>query len=423
MSGPRAKRGATPVFWSWANSGAHHLPAHWVDPVLKANVYGSLFNSDSSQPWAKPNYVCASGNCTYPRIPTLAARASCTDLSDRIQVDCGSCESKCNCTVAVPNGPSTWLEEDVGGYGLLVTTTENPLVYANTSSMFPAIQYLKVKNTSRVYSFLSRSTEYVATECALELCAAWVQDAVVNSTLTTVVQDWACTPAGDANYTLSVPSSFLPQDDTYDSDDFYVVWEAANSLVGFITTIFQGSFYTISDVAEWNKDGSALLSYAAVDTMQSIWSGDFSGCRDGEDHLTCAVTNVANALTKTFRDAAYIKDGSSLADATTGETMITMSFVSVAWAWLALPVVVWVAALALLCGTVLRTRSMRLPTWHNNILPLLFMSHPDTVDGGVDNYRLPVHLSSRSLLLRSQGIDTRVRPDGTSARLVADGAS
>ncbi|KAF7178912.1 hypothetical protein CNMCM7691_007736 [Aspergillus felis] len=44
-----------------------------VDPVLKANVYSSLFNADLSKPWAIPQYLCSSSNCTRGPVAFLDA--------------------------------------------------------------------------------------------------------------------------------------------------------------------------------------------------------------------------------------------------------------------------------------------------------------------------------------------------------------
>ncbi|KAL4784193.1 hypothetical protein BJX76DRAFT_231567 [Aspergillus varians] len=45
-----------------------------VDPVVKSNVYNSLFNSDGGKQWPIPQYLCSSVNYTWDPIVSLLRR-------------------------------------------------------------------------------------------------------------------------------------------------------------------------------------------------------------------------------------------------------------------------------------------------------------------------------------------------------------
>ncbi|ROW16775.1 hypothetical protein VPNG_01631 [Cytospora leucostoma] len=410
---------------------------YYLDPVMKANIYSSLFNADASQPWADPKYVCASGNCTFPQIPTLTTRPHCTDISDRLNLTCIDCDSDLVtaewkddcfnlCTVSVPDGPSMNFTEGVGGFDINVTTSTNPLIY-NDTKWLPAIQYIMVKDFEKIldhdYEMLNRSTKFVATECALQLCAEWVQDSVSNSTLSTNVQRSEC----GWDYQLNVTSDFAPNL-TWQSpwSQFYLTYDAHISLMEFVADLFDGHYHTISDAAEWatNDGDNNVLGrpvYATIDTTQAIFYGDFSECNSQEDdHLTCAINNIAKAITKTFRDEAYINNGVAGGNLTIGQNVVLSTYVRIDWVWLTLPIAVWLAAAVLWMVTFFKTRRARLPTWRNNILPYLFLFDNQAYRRNEEDDAAAAGLagvSNRSYSDESRKITARLQITSTGAKL------
>lgn len=311
--------------------------------------------------------------------------------------------------------------EGAGGYDINITTSQNAVVYTNVSWL-PAIQYIMVKDFEKIlewdYEMLTRSTEFVATECALEMCAEWLQESVINSTLHTTVQRSVC----GWDYTLDVPSDFALALNSSDGSEFSLTHEAWEALSIFVSTIFGGAFHTVSDVASWVKNEGVSFDYATVDTTQAIFYGNFSGCSGQEDdHLTCAVNNTAKAITKTFRDEAYIKSGLVGGNVTVGQTMVMASFVRIDWVWLSLPLAVWLAAAVLWAATTWKTRKARLPSWNNNILPFLFLAKNPAhnsfkeIDGNVAAGAAGV--SNRAFLDESKKITVRLRVADTRAHL------
>jgi hypothetical protein len=115
---------------------------------------------------------------------------------------------------------------------------------------------------------------------------------------------------------------------------------------------------------------------------------------------------MAKAMTKTFRDSAYIAYGLESAKVTIGETQVVISYVRINWFWLSLPFSVWTIA-------VIHTRKMRVPAWANNILPLLFLYRGD---GGEDEVG-PQGTSNADFLQKTEQIAVQLRFSDGKAKL------
>jgi hypothetical protein len=113
--------------------------------------------------------------------------------------------------------------------------------------------------------------------------------------------------------------------------------------------------------------------YAPVDIGQSIFYGNYSHCSGTNDHLTCVAQNVAMAMTKSFRDSAYIAHGLDGADMAIGDTMIAATLVYIDWGWLTLPLLIWLLSVVLWVATAWQTRKRKLPLWRNNPLTLVYL--------------------------------------------------
>jgi hypothetical protein len=122
---------------------------------------------------------------------------------------------------------------------------------------------------------------------------------------------------------------------------------------------------------------------------------------------------MAKAMTKTFRDSAYIAYGLESAKVTIGETQVVISYVRINWFWLSLPFSVWTMAAVLWISTVIHTRKTRVPAWANNILPLLFLYRGD---GGEDEVG-PQGTSNADFLQKTEQIAVQLRFSDGKAKL------
>ena len=78
------------------------------------------------------------------------------------------------------------------------------------------------------------------------------------------------------------------------------------------------------------------------------------------------VQSIAQSLTETMRMSSL--NGSAV----TGTAMISQTYINISWPWLALPVILCIASLALLVIVILRTHRLGLDVWKTASLPLLF---------------------------------------------------
>jgi hypothetical protein len=158
---------------------------------------------------------------------------------------------------------------------------------------------------------------------------------------------------------------------------YLAIYEFLSQLFNGYTILNFGAAPTVS--LQTPDDRSAY--FATKDILQAIYKGDVSRCNDNIDPLICAATNVAKAMTKSFRDSAYVnygagkqpEAGKSNGNIASGDTFIVATFVRIDWWWLTLSVVVWILSAVTVAGTVWRSRVADVPGWRDNLLPLLLL--------------------------------------------------
>lgn len=364
-----------------------------MDLVLKSNVYNSLYSTGQGQQWMIPMYTCNTGNCTFDPFVTLAAEARCSDLTSLLQTDCQPSDfGTANCTVSIGhNGTSLRYYPGQGGTSLIVnrTTTlaaSHESAPSRTSYPLPIVQYIMVKDYDRVlsshdFSMTSRDTQFVAAECAIAIGVQAVHDSVKNGDYRSEkIGFWHHGDPVSRNLTSDAASLMWWEDlsGNFVLDEsgtsgyhlplgYFVLWETVQSLNSLMTQMFVGDYTIFGDFASWNG------TQPAVDVLQSIFYGNFSGCGEKDDHLICGMHNMAQALTKTFRDAAFTAHGVESTNATVGQALVVRNFVRIDWVWLLLPVSLWLMATGLWIVTLVKTRRAGIPIWTNSILPFLFL--------------------------------------------------
>ena len=277
---------------------------------------------------------------------------------------------------------------------------------------------------------LTKDSDFAATECLIEFCAQKVEDSVSNSHYHSKAGDlWFQSNVTDIdpNYLSIHPpwtsgeysTNYVYSNTTTREREFGLEYSAIRSLSEFLADILSGHVFAFSDVFKYIPEDplSGTKQGAANDIIQATFLGNFTGCGiDGSsnDHLTCAMNNIAKALTKSFRDNAYIAHGAANSNMTRGDAMIVVTYVRIQWVWLALPVTVLVISLICLASTISTTHRSALPIWGDNILPLLFLL-PGSVerdqDGGVRG------ITNVAYLEKTQGIKARLEVHGEMARL------
>ncbi|KAJ6031575.1 hypothetical protein N7540_002307 [Penicillium herquei] len=347
----------------------------YVDPILKANVYNALFNTNPSQPWAVPQYTCPTGNCTWDPIATVEIRALCSNVTSDLTTTClAVSNTTTNCTVSLGSGVALRYLT-TGGYAqpMIVETVSTQGLYANSetfykNSTFPVIQYIMAMGSNDnplagggISTEIGNTTQFVATECALQPVVRSINSSVTMGVYEEkYLAEW---PAlDDTTTTFSYTYSFQPPWNeslgVKGSQNFGLAFEVWDSLWSFFESLFAG--YVVA-----GSDHFAFMSSRKI-------------CQDA-DQLTCAIKNVAAAMSKTMRDSAFTYSSAYQPTVTTnstsivGRTLITVSFVEVHWEWLTLPIIVWLLGTISCFSTAWMTHRSHVKAWMNQILPLVFL--------------------------------------------------
>ncbi|RDH34787.1 hypothetical protein BDQ94DRAFT_177632 [Aspergillus welwitschiae] len=319
----------------------------YVDPVLKANVYNSLFNTDPSRPWAILQYYCSSTNFNCSTFSNASAYAG-----------------ESNCTVTLPkSGLSAWYMPDdysFSTFSMTPISTYDAVVYTNATLI--AIQYMAPRANLELLndSPMTNGTQWEATECSLE--------PIVRSFRPTVYQN----NYSDKTRAIWFQYNWTSTNNVHQSAGLNLTPDSWGSDLGVHKT--PQSFILSGDAKQWIYPFlTAIFSGQATRSGSEIYFDPLDkGCEILSDRLSCAMDNVAAAMSKTFRDVAYVVNPASAA-MTTGRAKVSEVYIVVYWAYLALPVLVWTLGAILVFGTLWKTRRARVPAWRNDTLPLLFL--------------------------------------------------
>jgi hypothetical protein len=259
--------------------------------------------------------------------------------------------------------------------------------YKNSS--FPVIQYILAKGSNDnpsvgggISTEIGNNTQFVATECVLQPGVQSFQSTVIMGDYQeTRLAEWPVlnNTVENLGYAYFFTPPWNESLGARENQTFGLGFEAWDSISVFLEFLFSGYVSAGSDVFNFQPSQSGG-AYATADALEAVFYGNFSGtnCQD-TDQLSCAMKNVAAAMSKTIRDSAFTYStnyqpiNSTEANTTTGKTQISVSFVDVHWEWLALPVIVWVlGALSCVC-TAWMTRQAQIQTWMNSVLPFIFL--------------------------------------------------
>jgi len=294
--------------------------------------------------------------------------------------------------------------------------------FKNTS--LPVVQYLK---STVGMGKMDASTTFTATECSLDICIKSIQPVVQNAVYSEEELELYCSSYDTTNSTLVDIQLDPPQSWEIQNRGLYpgMVFglDGRTTLAAFIRTLFSGS---VNRGAIILFEGGSDL-YAASDALQAIYNGNFTNCANASsndnglrnDTLSCAMTHVADALTKSFRDSAYTEHGLQNGNMTIGRTMISVTFVRIEWWWMMLPALVWAMGVITWLGTAWRTRKRGMKSWWNNPLPLLFLyRETNDMKSRYSNAGDAYDVSDRGYQHRSERVWARLAAGKTDAKLI-----
>ncbi|KAJ5381158.1 uncharacterized protein N7496_003586 [Penicillium cataractarum] len=347
----------------------------YMEPGLKSSIYSSLFDNDSSRPWATPKWSCSTGNCTWDPIAALEVRARCSNITDQLKLSCSNITKddpnedpysvfigKNNCTYSILGTSLTASFVPDYGYavaaatgssndtllGIQLLTTEDMLNGSPTmQTHWRAMQCALVPT---VHSFRPTVSRGVYRE---ETLGTWSNRSLDGDDATSYVlrPHWGLDMGMAPNKNFSISEDSLVMMKTF----------ARQFFSGYVQNYPRKGFIFV---------GVDNSQYASTDLIQAISYFNITACPTtvkGWEKLRCAAENMAAGMTKTFRDNT---DGKSSA---VGLAMISTTYVSVHWQWIALPVIIWLLGLITLAGTIWKTYRAEVPTWKNDAMPLLFL--------------------------------------------------
>lgn len=157
--------------------------------------------------------------------------------------------------------------------------------------------------------------------------------------------------------------------------NFTLFLKSQETIVRFRKSLFSGEVYSGMKSLVFRRTNDQLdTSYATADVMEALLLGNITGCADVQNNrFSCAMHNVADAFSKSFRDQAYINSGAEMADMALGHKQVNATIVHVRWQWLTLPVLVWILGAATWLGAEWKSRRAKLHKWSDNPLSLLFL--------------------------------------------------
>lgn len=295
------------------------------------------------------------------------------------------------CSVSVPrdSGYSNITAEYLPGKLFstpIVIGEGNPMVYTNTSIVqrIGPIQMIGpdslVSSTDIEELIWSNETKWQATECILYPVAHSFRANVTGGIYheeTLAIWDGEMTPYNDTNNTyFAFKPPWGPELGLKKNQSLEFSYSSTWAMKEFYQYLLNGKV----SVDPWGPqfDAISYAEYATVDAIQAISHAEIIDCPyNTVRKLECAMDNMAQAMTKTFRDNSDTTlTSSSNGTQVTGHALSNMTYVAVHWQWISLPIVVWLLGLATLIGTTWKTRRYRAPVWKNEVSPL-FGLHGD----------------------------------------------
>jgi hypothetical protein len=310
------------------------------------------------------------------------------------------------CNLTIPNGASAWYlvgPDNYGGQAMVLTQPSKPLIYSNITlpppKSVPSILVTQLimaigldpNQGAAMFAAVTNKTQYIATECSLELYVRRVNTSVQNSAYQeTTLETWSeieynqvyapGAPEG-IYYSFVVPNNLTTG--ASNGSQFYIGYNAHSSMQSRLLSLFNG---TVSGFSDSLTFGTA--NTVTSDILQTLYVQNFTNCATPADKLSCVMGNIASSISKTFRDSAVTNaqaggfnasanDVHNAANMTLGQTMVSETFLRVRWQWLSVPVLVWVLTALTWTTTTVHTSRARLPSWRNQILPLLFLYRED----------------------------------------------
>jgi hypothetical protein len=366
-----------------------------------------------------PQFICNTGNCTYPPFATLAYQAACTDVSDKIVVNStkfdGYSESEFLHQFYLGDSEfSVSYYNESAGDPVLMRTEIDSSSYNRT--VFRSLRMDIDPNFLYASTVLNDTVEVVAQECIITPVVQSVQASVRQGIYSeTVLDTYTEFSSASSNVTISPP--WGPDKGIHPGDDnnFGVGFQVLNGLQedDYPQKILEGVITT------WDRGSGMLFD---TDQLQNLWYANVSTLdtcpftsRGKKDKFACAIQAVADAYTQTIRDAVYKINGTASPEGfVQGATLVPRTFISVEWRWIALHVAVWVLTVIGWVGTVFRSKRLGIPFWRSDPTPMVYMysaaqQQDQSAAGSGSGFGMDMEMGGDDVMMRLVNEDGHMR--------------
>lgn len=303
------------------------------------------------------------------------------------------------CTVSLPGNQTQASFRGPDYEHSINSGDEKQAIFVSNGVNEPLAESTRANTTLGAVQFIARRTKitadwdlkewstsekvYEATECAIvpvvrSFRASVESNVYTEETLATWDKSTLVRGGGVAHYDLIPPwGSELGTDQPNQVFGYNIL--SSRVIVNFLQEILTGNLsYTVmnSEYLSAARDPK----YAGRDILVALGEGDIVGCDDYlPSRLNCAMENIAQAISKSFRDSSYRLNSEDESGRAIGRVRISVAHIGVRWGWIVLPVLVLLLGILVLAGTLWKARRGSIPKWKNDPLPLLFL-HRDTMD-------------------------------------------
>lgn len=337
---------------------------------------------------------CATGNCTWPIVPTLGICGACIDMRDQLEFDCTGTSDSDSCYFSVPGGTNLTKPRSLSNY-----TETTPIFVAGPGSDFIFDQIDVVGRgaiLSRVsYNFIGQSyKEFVganegssilgnatvfnrdnvlAYECGVWHClqarSVEASNGIISDTLAgfrngqTAYED----DGGSKVWPfIEEPSFNIDNLSAYDAYPGYAYNAMTFSLNGALSgsvTVTGGSIieYTPTVVNFYGSQKQVGVGSAA-DCLHAAWVY--------ADDIDSWWERLAKSMTNNIRMNGRLRNDEN--DRYAGIAWTTVVYTEVRWLWMIFPATLVLSSMIFLVATMVASRKNGLQPWKSFILPVLY---------------------------------------------------
>lgn len=310
-----------------------------VDLTMKAAIYNGIYNTDPSLLAVQPN--CATGNCTWPIFSSLGVCSDCVNRTDLITKNCSDSR---DCSFSLPNVPTTIHEGSSLNIFINATTASNMSGLPSFDSTITQFQVM-VDPDGGV-----GNTAPLAFGCSLYYCIKTYQTSVRLGNLTEeILFTYPNSSTAPQAQNINVPI-VLSQDGN-------------NYTVGVQTAVAMSS-YVAGQLTGSGNGGIGEQTYTS-DSIQAMYNAMITN----SSNITTFMRNLATSMTNSIR----LDTGSSGTTFANGTALKTEAYLTVSWAWISLPVAVWVLHLFCLVVVIWQTYKERIESFKSSTVSTIFV--------------------------------------------------